>query len=383
MIFSIALGAAQGVALLDAMATDLAKTNRLSGTLVVQRPGQQPAKAVFYLTKPNRFQVKGAGIDVWFDGTTRYDMKDGKWVAVSKDGSLPVALRGMEGFFGRKVVAKGPAIKTKGVPGVGYTVADNVVFYINEKSKLPVGRSRTDANGKTIWVYYKDVKSANPVVAANKPAVKVAKNEDPLPLPTGVSVPLTMGTPKTTLVELKTEEMERPNPPVPVAQVPNDASAATRGDQVANDPAMIAAKLPKVGDTAQMFSANLPSGAQVELGKLLQKSQGVVLVFWHANCPASADYIAHLELMRPEMAKNKAFLLGVNCGDSSTLVKQYLSDKKSGMTTVLGAEVAELYQVTGHPTTIVLDKEGKVVASFIGANESALKAALEAIKPAQ
>lgn len=380
MIFPIALGAAQGVVLLDAMAKDLAKTNRLSGSLVVQRPGQAPAKAVFFLTKPNRFQVKGAGIDVWFDGKTRYDLKDGKWVAAGTDGSLPVALRGMEGFFGKKVVPHGPTVRTKGVPGVGYPVSDNVVFYVNEKTKLPVGRSRADGKGGTIWVYYKDVKPGEKLIA-NPAAIKtVAKAEDPKPMTTGVNVPLTMGAPVTTLVQLKTEDMERPNPPVPVANVPNEATAS-KDSQASNDPALLASRLPKVGEDAKMFTANLPQGTQVDLAKLVQKSQGVVLVFWHANCPASADFIGHLELMRPELAKNKVYLLGVNCGDSSALVKQYLTDKKSGMTTVLGSEAAELYGVGGHPTTVVIDAQGKIVASFIGANESALKAALEAIKP--
>lgn len=381
MILSIALGAAQGVVLLDAMAKDLAKNTRLSGTLVVQRPGQPPAKAVFFLTKPNRFQVKGAGIDVWFDGKNRYDLKEGKWVAAGTDGSLPVALRGFETFYGKKVVAKGPAVRTKGVPGLGFAVAENIVFYINEKTKMPISRSRTDAKGNTVWVYFQNLKPVGAIVAQKQPALP--KIEDPGPLP-GVTVPLPMGEPVTTLAVLKAEDLERPNPPVPVANVnvPDEATANAKATQasIGETPEDLAAKLPKVGEDAKTFVANMVDGTSLDLAKIIEKSKGVVLVFWHANCPASAEYLPHLESLRPEMAKNKVFLIGVNCGDASPLVKKFLADKKAGMLTVLGSEVAELYSVAAHPTTVVLDDAGKVVASFIGADESTLKAALDKLK---
>lgn len=385
MIILVALGAAQGAVLLDAMAKDLAKSTRLNGTLVVSRPGQAPAKAVFHLTKPNRFQVKGAGIDVWFDGKTRHDLKNGKWVPSGTDGTLPVALRGFESFFGKKVVATGPAVRTKGIPGVGYPVAENVVFYINEKTRLPVSRSRVDANGKAVWVYFKDIKPAQKLIVQKSDMQSVARKEEPKPMTTGVTVPLSMGDAVTTLVPLKTDELERPNPPVPVANVnvPNEATANLKVDQasIKETPEELAAKLPKVGDDAKLFTANLPSGAPVELAKIIQKSSGVVLVFWHANCPASGDYFPYLETQRAQMAKDKVSLLGINVGDASGLVKQFLADKKSGITSVLGSEVAEMYGVSAFPTTVVLDDNGKVVASFIGVNESALKAALDSIKP--
>lgn len=382
MIITVALGAAQGLALLDAMAKDLAQYDRLSGTLAIHRAGQPSAKATFILAKPNRFQVKGGGADIRFDGTTRYVLKEGKWVAIGKSGALPGILRGFEGFYGRKLASTGPAKTAAAVPGSGFVIAKNLVLYVNKTTKRPVGRSYTDEKGKVDWVYIKDIKPVGTAVAiVQKPKV----SEDPAPLRGGVAISLPMGESSTTLVPLKTVPSERPNLPIPAenANVPTGATANTQLASVVSTPAELAAKLPKAGEDAKPFSAPLVTGPTIEFDKILKKSSGVILVFWHINCPASAQYVPYLETMRPEMAKAKVFLLGIDTGDTAGEVKQFLKDKSSGMTTATSDDLPALYGVQAFPTTIAIGADGKVIASFVGADEASFRAAFEALKPKQ
>lgn len=380
MIISIALGAAQGVALLDAMAKDMASYDRITGTLAIHRAGEAPAKATFILAKPNRFLVKGGGADIRFDGTVRYAMKDGKWVPIGKNGDLPGILRGFEGFYGRKLKALKLGEKSTNIPGDAFVIAKNLTLYVNKNTKRPVGRAFAGASGKTDWVYIKDMKSTKTVVAAK--TSKPNPIEDPKPVRGGVVIGGPVSGPSTTLVQLKTEPYERPNLPIQAdSAVPAGATASTGAATIAATPAELAAKLPKAGDMAKSFVAPLATGATVDFDKILKKSSGVILVFWHTNCPASATYIPFLETMRPEMGQAKVFLLGIDNGDSAGEVKQFLKDKSSGMLSAISTDAAALYGVQAFPTTIAIGADGKVVASFVGADEAAFKTAFEALKP--
>jgi hypothetical protein len=385
MIIPIALGAAQGLALLDAMAKDLAKTDRLSGYISLRRPNQQPAKLVFALAKPNRFEVKGPGINVRFDGTKRWTLKQGKWVAISKDGSLPSVLRGFEPFFGQGLGQLPKGAVVAGVPGEPYALAANQTLFVNKTSKRPVARSFTNGKGETTWLYYK----------LGKPSMIVAKrdHEEPKPMgktSTALNVPLPMSEPVNSLVDLKISEVERPVPPVPLdaqrMDIPEGASAnAKPGQAPVSVPAELAARLPKPGDMVAMFELPSHSGGTLNLTKILEKSTGgAVLVFWQTTCPASAQFLPYLESQRLKMRDSKVYLLGINCGDSADSIKNYLKQHKlgitSGMTPDGDSDLRDRFGVAAYPTTIIIDGQGKVVARFVGDDASAFEQGLASLK---
>ncbi len=74
-------------------------------------------------------------------------------------------------------------------------------------------------------------------------------------------------------------------------------------------------------------------------------------------------------------------LVGVNLNDTIPDVKKFAKDH-SVKYPLIGnrkdtAPVMKAYSVTGAPTSFVIDKNGKVVASFVGDDEAGVKAALK------
>lgn len=141
--------------------------------------------------------------------------------------------------------------------------------------------------------------------------------------------------------------------------------------------------LPRAGD----FEMQTVDGAPLSLTHL--KGKVVLMNFWRSNCPFCEK---EKQLMRRMLAKlngSDVTVLSVNLWDPPQWVKRYArdnggdfliatraGDKRSAVDNVVKGRVLgyfvvngdneAVYEVKGFPTTYVIDREGRVVASHLG-----------------
>lgn len=126
-----------------------------------------------------------------------------------------------------------------------------------------------------------------------------------------------------------------------------------------------------VGNQAPGFRLKSIDGSDFELNSL--KGKYVVLDFWGSWCgwcikgfPKMKEYYSKY--------KDKMEIVGVACNDTEE--KWKMSVKENGLEwlnvineTDIDKDVAVMYGIKGYPTKIILDKDGKILAKFIGESE--------------
>ncbi|HFB99917.1 MAG TPA: TlpA family protein disulfide reductase, partial [Phaeodactylibacter sp.] len=119
-------------------------------------------------------------------------------------------------------------------------------------------------------------------------------------------------------------------------------------------------------------------GKMVNLEQL--RGKVVVLNFWFINCPPCRYEMPDLNKLKAEYAgKNVEFIAITFDGKSD--VSNFLKKSKFDFQIIPDArKIIETYGVMGFPTTVVLDKNGKVVDSKMGGSvniQEELKAFIE------
>lgn len=368
---------------LGAMSKKLQSLKRLSGTAVVAKKGMANQTITFSLAKPNRFEIKGGGLDCRFDGIRRFALRDGKWVAAGKDSTLPATLSCLSPFFGKAYPSSGFA-SVPGIKGQGYKVASGQVVFINTAIQLPGKHVVFEKNGARSLVSFKVLSYAKPKVVASTSTtgakaqpivVSTGKISQPvIPISVGESAKGLKDVGMTDPIPEDTTSIGRVKPAEPVRKGGTEGIPA-----VATDPVSLAIRLPRVGDTFENFAAPTPDGDTVDLASLSKKVKGVLLVFWNRDCPASAEFLPMIIGQRQILRDKKIALVGVNCGDQPKEVKAYLKSKKLDLLTVAPAESLQgRYGILAFPTTIAIDPAGKVLGTFVGSDLEGLKALLPA-----
>ena len=141
--------------------------------------------------------------------------------------------------------------------------------------------------------------------------------------------------------------------------LPNLAEASTRGVNNAN-------RGLEKGQLAPDFAMQFPDGRRTRLSDW--QGQPVVLNFWATWCaPCREEMPAFVDLFH-ERQEEGLMIVGVNAQETASQAAAFVDDFGITFPVVLDSrgEVQQLYSVRGLPTTVFIDREGRVVERWPG-----------------
>ena len=106
----------------------------------------------------------------------------------------------------------------------------------------------------------------------------------------------------------------------------------------------------------------------------------VMLDFWATWCGPCRRQMPLVEKLGTEMKGKGLVTFAVNQGESSETARKFLTKNNYATTTLLDqkSEVGRAYKVSGIPTLVIIDREGKIAAHYVGLrNEETLREGLK------
>jgi len=137
-----------------------------------------------------------------------------------------------------------------------------------------------------------------------------------------------------------------------------------------------------VGSMMPPYQAKTLDGKAFDLAS--QKGNVVLLNLWATWCGPCRFEIPELEKMHAEYSPRGLKIIGVSLDDSGAeVVKQFVAEKKMTYMIAIDPEgtIANIFQTSIIPTTVLIDKKGKIVWKEYGPvslNDETLKKALDA-----
>jgi peroxiredoxin len=105
----------------------------------------------------------------------------------------------------------------------------------------------------------------------------------------------------------------------------------------------------------------------------------VVLDFWASWCKPCQEELAAIQKLHDELAPKGVVFLGID-DESPETVKSFVKARGYSFPMLLDTQQAvdDLYGVRWVPTTVVIDRKGKIAARYVGAGgEAQLRRALK------
>jgi cytochrome c biogenesis protein CcmG, thiol:disulfide interchange protein DsbE len=124
---------------------------------------------------------------------------------------------------------------------------------------------------------------------------------------------------------------------------------------------------PRIGSTAPAFTIT-DSQRTVALSQF--EGKPVVLNFWATWCPPCIQEMPSLVQLQKQLG-DKVTILAVSEDDDDSAYKQFVRDHNVDLLTIrdTGQKTNALYGTFKFPETFVIDRNGKIVRKFIGAQE--------------
>lgn len=121
-----------------------------------------------------------------------------------------------------------------------------------------------------------------------------------------------------------------------------------------------------VGSPAPDFSLDTPGGDSMRLSD--QQGNVVLLNFWATWCAPCRTEMPLLQSAFEQYADDGLVILGVDFDESADEVQTFADQLSLSFPLLLdpGGVVQSLYRVPGYPTSVMIDREGTLIAYHIG-----------------
>jgi cytochrome c biogenesis protein CcmG, thiol:disulfide interchange protein DsbE len=137
----------------------------------------------------------------------------------------------------------------------------------------------------------------------------------------------------------------------------------------------------EAGATMPEYRAMNLDGSEFELAA--RKDKVVLLNLWATWCPPCRDEIPELQRIHDHYSKRGFEVVGVSLDEGGVdVVQEFVTDYKMTYPVVLDPQgnLANVLQTSSLPTSIMVDRNGRIVwkrVGFIDKNDAELKAAIE------
>lgn len=174
------------------------------------------------------------------------------------------------------------------------------------------------------------------------------------------------------------QETKPSNPAKPAKTA---GSSTTTSKTAKEEPAELASARTEVGDPMPAYSATFIDGKPLNIAN--EKGNVVFLNVWATWCGPCRFETPELQALQNQYAASGLKVIGVSVdeGDSAA-VKGFVTEQKITYPIAVDPEgrIANLVQTTVLPTSLLIDRNGKIVWRQVGAimpNDAKLKAAVE------
>lgn len=138
-------------------------------------------------------------------------------------------------------------------------------------------------------------------------------------------------------------------------------------DNVDFTPAAPSGGIAKIGDTAPEVKLDVIDGPATTLASIIAEGKPVVVNFWSSTCAPCIKEMPALESVHSDMG-DKVTFVGINTKDTESAANKMIDRTK---VTYLNArdprgEIATRFGALALPRTVLIDTEGKIVATHTG-----------------
>lgn len=146
---------------------------------------------------------------------------------------------------------------------------------------------------------------------------------------------------------------------------------AGSGDYISGDGRLITLSADN-RDDAVVFAGTLDTGDTISSADLA--GQVVLVNFWYASCPPCREEAPDLEALHQQYADAEVTVLGVNVSDSAATAQAFATKWGVSYPSIVDVEdnavqlafAGGAYAPNSVPTTLILDREGRVAARYSG-----------------
>jgi len=98
------------------------------------------------------------------------------------------------------------------------------------------------------------------------------------------------------------------------------------------------------------------------------KGKVVILNFWATWCPPCRAEMPSMETLYQRFKNQGLEILAVDLGERTATVRQFIRNSRNTFPVLMdeSGEVSSLYGIEAIPTSYIIDREGKIIATIIG-----------------
>lgn len=123
-----------------------------------------------------------------------------------------------------------------------------------------------------------------------------------------------------------------------------------------------------IGNKTPNFTLDSLTSKNVELYQVIKENKVTLINFWGKWCPYCVREIPEFVKFYNQYHPRRVEILAVNVGDNPKIVPISVKEYQMTFPVLIDKNnaISELYQVSGFPTTFIIDRQGKIRDIIVG-----------------